>query len=814
MQPGVSRWNVREWCNAERGELTAYAALLRESLPDRRAGIVLRDQVRRAFQRFLQTRPPEHRARLRRGLGARIDIAEEVDFLDSTACFVLREEPGLRRAYAVELGNGSRGEAAVHLLDVRDFLRLREGLILGRPLDGHIDFGIDFRPFQVLPEETGAQADIGSGTQRLAGMIEAALRDEPAALPPRLLAWLGNRRGGGKPLLFQAPPSDVVVLRRRLRQALTLLAGLPASVPTADLEAELAAFGLAPGWGRNAARARETLALLDRLLRDPRAEDLAALMNRLPLVQRALLVSVHGWFAQKDVLGRPDTGGQVVYLLDQARALEKHLRRVWREAGVEIEPEVLVLTRLIPEAAGSTCDQPLERIQGARRAAILRVPFRGPDGQVLPQWISRFQVWPYLQRFAEEALGAVERHWGARPDFVAGNYADGNLAASLLARVWGVPLVVVAHALEKSKYLLSDLHWQDLERNYHFSIHFLADVLATNTADIIQTSSYQEIAGGRREMGQYETYEAFTLPGCYRVLSGFNIHSSRFMINPPGTDTERFHPFGDQRAGDSERERRVERMVLGTDTVPGALGTLRDSDKPLLLTMARLDRIKNLTGLVRAFARRPALSAASNLLIVSGVTRSEDSEDHEEREQIKLMHELLASDALRGCVRWLPANCARLLVADFYRFVARRRGVFVQPALYEAFGLTVIEAMASGLPVVATRYGGPASIIEDGVSGWLVDPNRPVDIEQAVLTLLAPPVGDGRWEAVSHAGLRRVHEHFSWPGHARRLIQAQGLYDLWHALFPFQREVRRGYVEALHHLLLERLVAETWPELR
>jgi hypothetical protein len=67
---------------------------------------------------------------------------------------------------------------------------------------------------------------------------------------------------------------------------------------------------------------------------------------------------------------------------------------------------------------------------------------------------------------------------------------------------------------------------------------------------------------------------------------------------------------------------------------------------------------------------------------------------------------------------------------------------------------------------------------------------------------------------VSRAGLRRVHEHFSWPGHARRLVQAQGLYGLWHALFPFQRDVRRGYVEALHHLLLDRLVAESWPELR
>jgi len=479
-------------------------------------------------------------------------------------------------------------------------------------------------------------------------------------------------------------------------------------------------------------------------------------------------------------------------------------------------PDVIILSRLIPEADGTSCDQPVEKIRGTENARILRVPFRDADGEVHPHWLSRFQVWPYLERFACEAFPWVmEAMGGAAPDLVVGNYADGNLVASQLGREWNAPIAVVAHALEKTKYLLSDLYWRNLEDDYHFSIHFLADILATNSADFIQTSSYQEIAGTRSEMGQYESYELFTLPGSYRVVSGVNIHSARFVINPPGTDTGVYHPYTRVRRGDRETEAKIAELVFGDAPAgAGVVGSLADAEKPLIFTMARLDRIKNLTGMVQAYAKRPALRERANLLIVSGVSDESLSGDHEEREQIRRMHELFAQHRLDGSLRWIPAALGQGKFPHYYRLVARRGGVFVQPALFEAFGLTVLEAMASGLPVVATKFGGPASIVEDWVSGVLYDPNRPRELEKAVLALLdgEGEDGGGLWEAVSHAGIRRVHERFSWPGHARRLALSHGLYVLWNHSFPERRKVRRTYVDALHHLLYHRLVEETWPE--
>ena len=58
------------------------------------------------------------------------------------------------------------------------------------------------------------------------------------------------------------------------------------------------------------------------------------------------------------------------------------------------------MTRLIPDAKGTSCNQRLEKVSGCEYAHILRVPFRTEKG-ILRKWISRFDVWPYLEKFAE-----------------------------------------------------------------------------------------------------------------------------------------------------------------------------------------------------------------------------------------------------------------------------------------------------------------------------------------------------------------------------------------------------------------------------
>ncbi|MCH5374404.1 MAG: sucrose synthase, partial [Planctomycetes bacterium] len=494
-------------------------------------------------------------------------------------------------------------------------------------------------------------------------------------------------------------------------------------------------------------------------------------LSRVPMIFSIAIISPHGWFGQSNVLGRPDTGGQVVYILDQVRALEREMHQRLMEQGIDLEPQVIVLSRLIPEAEGTSCNQRLEAIAGTRNATILRVPFRNDAGDVVPHWISRFWIWPYLERYALDAERELLAELGGRPDLIIGNYSDGNLVASLLSQRLGVSQCNIAHALEKTKYLFSDLYWRDNEARYHFSAQFTADLIAMNSADFIITSTYQEIAGTDDSVGQYESYAHFTMPGLFRVVAGVDVYDPKFNIVSPGANEDIYFPYSAAERRLTHLEPEIDELIYGGDHPGDTRGVLADRDKPLLFTMARLDRIKNIAGLVDWFGRSPALREQANLVVVAGHVDSNRSGDDEEREQIGAMHHLFDLHGLHQQVRWLGIHLEKQLAGELYRSIADRRGAFVQPALFEAFGLTVIEAMSCGLPTFATCYGGPLEIVEDGVSGFHIDPNHGLDAADRMAEFFRRCADDpSHWDALSEGALARVDERYTWRRYAERMM--------------------------------------------
>ncbi|KAH6765741.1 sucrose synthase 6 [Perilla frutescens var. hirtella] len=114
--------------------------------------------------------------------------------------------------------------------------------------------------------------------------------------------------------------------------------------------------------------------------------------------------------------------------------------------------------------------------------------------------------------------------------------------------------------------------------------------------------------------------------------------------------------------------------------------------------------------------------------------------------EIKKMHALIEKYQLKGQVRWIAAQ------TDRYRYIADTKGAFVQSALSEAFGLTVIEAMNCGLPTFATNQGGPAEIIVDGVSGFHIDPNNGDESSSKIADFFEKCKTDSRyWNIMSQA---------------------------------------------------------------
>ncbi|MFN2348214.1 MAG: sucrose synthase [Thioalkalivibrio sp.] len=684
-------------------------------------------------------------------------------------------------------------------LSVSDFLAIKERLVSPVPLHGHpLEF--DIEPFNREFPRLRETRSIGRGVEFLNRKLSSQMFDRANGGLDMLFRFLREHRCDGRLLMINDRIGDVDALRVAIRDAEQRLARRDRSAPWADFAHEMQDLGLEPGWGRDAGRVQDTLRLLSELLEAPSPESLERFLARIPMIFSLLILSPHGFFGQAGVLGLPDTGGQVVYILDQVRALEQEMRDRLSEQGLDIEPRIRVVTRLIPEARGTSCDQPEEAISGTANARILRVPFRSEDGEVVPQWISRFEIWPYLERFADEVERSILADLGGRPDLIVGNYSDGNLVASLLSARMHVTQCNIAHALEKTKYLFSDLYWKDNDAQYHFATQFTADLIAMNSADFIITSTYQEIAGTDEDIGQYESYTSFSMPDLYRVVRGIDVFDPKFNIVSPGADERVYFPHTDTDRRITGLHEEIHDLLFG-DHREDARGVLAEPNKPLIFTMARLDRIKNITGLVSWYAENPQLREKANLVVVAGAVDASHSDDREEQAQIARMHELFEAHGLDDCVRWLGVRLDKTLAGELYRCIADHRGVFVQPALFEAFGLTVIEAMASGLPTFATRYGGPLEIIEDDISGYHIDPNHG---EQAAQTLLAfferCDATPEHWQRISQGAIRRVERHYTWRLYAERMMTLSRIYGFWKYVTNLERAETHRYLEMFHAL--------------
>jgi sucrose synthase len=163
---------------------------------------------------------------------------------------------------------------------------------------------------------------------------------------------------------------------------------------------------------------------------------------------------------------------------------------------------------------------------------------------------------------------------------------------------------------------------------------------------------------------------------------------------------------------------------------------------------------------------------------------------------------------LDDCVRWLGVHFDKQQTGELYRAIADRRGVFVQPALFEAFGLTVIEAMVTGLPTFATRYGGPLEIITDGRSGFHIDPNHPQAMTTRIADFLAGTLATpATWDDISATAVARVLERYTWELYAQRLLTLSKIYGFWRFVYDLERRENTRYLEMFYYLQYRPLAA-------
>ncbi|MBD2454255.1 sucrose synthase [Nostoc sp. FACHB-87] len=779
----------------EKNDLRAFISELRQQ----EKNYLLRNDILQVYSEYCAKHGQPEQSHNLSLLGKLLYYTQEIIQEDSNFCFIIRPYIASQEVYRLTADLSAEAMTVQELLDLRDRLVNKY-----HPNEGDL-LELDFAPFYDYTPVIRDPKNIGKGVQYLNRYLSSKLFQDPKQWLESLFNFLRLHQYNGIQLLINNRIQSQQQLSQQLKKAIAFVNERPSDEPYDDFRFQLQTMGFEPGWGNTAQRVQETLNILDELIDSPDPQTLEAFISRVPMIFRIVLVSAHGWFGQEGVLGRPDTGGQVVYVLDQARNLEKQLQEDVLLAGLDglnVKPKVIILSRLIPNSDGTLCNERLEKVHSTDNAWILRVPLRDFNPNMTQNWISRFEFWPYLETFAIDSERELLAEFHGKPDLIVGNYTDGNLVAFLLARRMKVTQCNIAHALEKSKYLFSNLYWQDLEDKYHFSLQFTADLIAMNAANFVVSSTYQEIVGTPDSVGQYESYKCFTMPELYHVVNGIELFSPKFNVVPPGVNESYYFPYTKtQERVESDRLRLAE-MLFTLEDSSQIFGKLDDPNKRPIFSMARLDRIKNLTGLAECFGQSKDLQEHCNLILVAGKLRTEESDDNEERDEIIKLYHIIDEYNLHGKIRWLGVRLSKSDSGEIYRVIADHQGIFVQPALFEAFGLTILESMISGLPTFATQFGGPLEIIQDKVNGFYINPTNLAETATKILDFVTKcEQNPDYWQTISQKAINRVYTTYTWKIHTTKLLSLARIYGFWNFTSQENREDLLRYLEALFYLI-------------
>ena len=266
------------------------------------------------------------------------------------------------------------------------------------------------------------------------------------------------------------------------------------------------------------------------------------------------------------------------------------------------------------------------------------------------------------------------------------------------------------------------------------SFHTLGRVKDGNRRSDDTPESLLRIAAEHEVIEGSDCVMASTPAEAAELLEHYGADPNRLCTSPPGVDHRVFRP-GSQRSA---------RLRLGLG--PG----------PVILFVGRIQPLKGIDLLLEAFARMELLHPEATLLVVGGPSGPKG-----QQEFVALRQRAGALGVLDRVKFYGPLPHG--LLADFYRAA----DVVAIPSRAESFGLVAAEAQACGTPVVAAKVGGLVYVVDDGVTGILVDGWNPADYAEVLDRLLSD---DGLRKKMGEAAMVWA-KRFSWDATVRRYLE-------------------------------------------
>lgn len=448
------------------------------------------------------------------------------------------------------------------------------------------------------------------------------------------------------------------------------------------------------------------------------------------------MFSVHGLLRAENMqLGHDaDTGGQIKYVVELCNALSQF----------ENIERVELFTRLISDKTVSEdYAKPVEQVND--KFSIVRVQCGGK------KYMRKELLWPHLDEYVDKTIKYIKRQ-KAIPDIVHGHYPDGGYVAMQLSEIFGTPFVYTGHSLGRSKMKRlteEGMKKQDIIKKYKIDDRIKMEEEVLKKADLIITSTHQEVDD------QYGQYDNKDIP--------------KYHVIPPGLDVDKFYPFYHDMLPETDKEE-IE-LYAQASMLEELNRFFMHPDRPVILSLCRPDKRKNIAGLIKAYGEDLELQSMANLAVFAGIRK--DITDMEDNERDVLTEILLLMDKydLYGKIAIPKKHDFEHEVPELYRIAAEKKGVFVNSALAEPFGLTLIESAACGLPFVAPDDGGPQDIVKNCHCGILVGTTDAKAIAHAVKQIITD---SEKWKQYSKAGIMNIRRYYTWDSHATSYIKQIG----------------------------------------
>jgi D-inositol-3-phosphate glycosyltransferase len=328
-----------------------------------------------------------------------------------------------------------------------------------------------------------------------------------------------------------------------------------------------------------------------------------------------------------------------------------------------------------------------------------------------PSYLAPEQIYPLVQEFTSSVLAFTIRT-NVAYDIVYSHYWLSGLVACALKEIWNIPFVQMFHTLGHMKNRITPDYVQPASPD----LRIRSETKVTDNADLIVAATPAEQA---------------------QLLWLYRADRRKIQIIPPGVDPHLFAPITMQEA----------KAHLGID----------ESINQFLF-VGRIEPLKAVDTILEAVttlvAQKPVLCNGLRLTVIGG---------NPDNQELRRLHDLAGQFGITGIVQFIGAKEQH----NLRYYYASSLAVLV-PSDYESFGLVALEAMATGVPVIATQVGGLAFLIQDSISGYLIPVRNAGALAERMQVMLESPTSTHQMRQSAAQAARE----YTWSAIASRIEKA------------------------------------------